>query len=152
MSNSNNEREIVVGWENIGVRSDNIRDVQRRAINQHIDLVGKLQASPTMNKYNNSIMPVPREGSHAVAVSSAPMVSVSAKHHNAVAVSSAPSVSVSATNVDASNSIDSGDWPSNLMQRIEQVVNTECIKPNEPEFSFSMTKEAAEKNFSPQEV
>ena len=38
-------------------------------------------------------------------------------------------------------------WPKDLQEAIREVLKTQCMKPETPEFKFEMTKEAAEKNF-----
>ena len=38
-------------------------------------------------------------------------------------------------------------WPKDLQAAIKEVLKTQCVKPETPEFKFEMTKEAAEKNF-----
>ena len=38
-------------------------------------------------------------------------------------------------------------WPEDLQKAIKDVLKTQCVKPESPEFKFEMTMEAAEKNF-----
>ena len=40
------------------------------------------------------------------------------------------------------------DWPSNILQRVRDVMASSCPTPSAPEFSFELTKEAAEHNLA----